>query len=393
MRVDDFAASQRQYVVRAERGYAAFAPPPLPPDVPLGGDLQRRLSSADRAVGELAGVARSLPNPLLLSQTLVRREAVLSSRIEGTRATLSDLVLFEVEHPSGAGGEDVREVLNYVRATDHVLAPDRRLPVSLPLLCEAHAILLTDVRGGYATPGQFRRTQNWVGAPGAVVDTATYVPPPPERLWECLDPFEKYLHSQRGLPPLLDIAAIHYQFEAIHPFLDGNGRVGRLLMVLLLVEWDLLPGPVLDLSAYIEPRRDRYYDALLHVSTQGDWPGWYAFMLEVFEQQARDAVHRARRLHDLRDEFRRRIATSRSSGLLPMLVDELFRVPALTIPRAREVLGVTHRAATLNVDKLVAVGILRELSNAGRRRLFVADEVLAAVEGRDPGSSLPGHTS
>ena len=384
MRSDDFSPAQQPFVVTAERGYRAFLPPPLPPAVVIGPEQWRSLSNADRAIGELAGVARSLPNPLLLAQTLARREAVLSSRIEGTLSSLSELVLFEVEGPAGGGHDDVREVLNYVRAVEHVLAPNRRLPVSLPLLLEAHAILMDGVRGGHATPGEFRRSQNWIGSPGAVIVTASYVPPPPERLWECLGPLEMYLHADRALPPLIDIALIHYQFEAIHPFLDRNGRVGRLLIVLLLVEWGLLPGAVLDLSAYIEPRRDRYYGALMAVSTDGDWTGWIDFMLEVFEQQARDAAARARALQELRDDFRRRVATTRASGLLPVLVDELFRVPALTITRARDLLGVTHRAATQNVEKLVAAGLLSEVPNSGRRRLFLATEVITAVEGHSP---------
>ena len=382
MRSDDFRPAQRPFVLRAERGYRAFLPPPLPPPVVIGPEQWRRLSDADRAIGELSGVARTMPNPLLLAQTLARREAVLSSRIEGTQSSLSELVLFEVERPVGSGHDDVREVLNYVRAVEHVLAPNRRLPLSLRLLLEAHAILMDGVRGGHATPGEFRRTQNWIGSPGAVIDTASYVPPPPERLWECLGPLEMYLHADRALPPLIDIALIHYQFEAIHPFLDGNGRLGRLLIVLLLVEWGVLPGAVLDLSAYIEPRRDRYYGALMAVSTHGDWLGWIDFMLEVFEHQARDAAARARALQELRDDFRRRVATTRASGLLPVLVDELFRVPALTITRARDLLGVTHRAATQNVEKLVAAGLLSEVPNSGRRRLFLAHEVITAVEGR-----------
>lgn len=382
MRPEDFAPTARANVVRSERGYHAFVPPPLPPVLDASPTLLRRLSAADRAVGELAGVTRSLPNLVLLSQAMVRREAVLSSRIEGTRASLSDLVAFELEHPTGAEQGDTREVLNYVAAMNHVLAPERRLPISLPLLREAHAILLDGTRGAHATPGEFRRSQNWIGGPGSVIDTAIYVPPPPQRLWECLDAFEKYLHADRTLPPLLDLAAIHYQFEAIHPFLDGNGRLGRLLVVLLLVEWGLLPGPVLDLSAYIEPRRDRYYAALLAVSTDGDWPTWWEFMLEVFDAQARDTISRARRLEDLRADYRRRVVTPRSSSLLPALVDELFRIPALTIPRAQELLAVTHRAATLTVERLVHAGILTEVPSSGRRRLFLAEGVLAAVEGR-----------
>lgn len=383
MRPDDIAPGQRMHVVRVPTGYHAFVPPPLPPELSLGPDLARRLSAADRAIGELAGVTRSLPNPFLLSQTLVRREAVLSSRIEGTRASLSDLVLFESElldAPMSAG--DVGEVLNYVHAVRHALEPNRRLPLSLALLKETHAILMEGVRGGYATPGEFRRSQNWIGPPGAVIETATFVPPPPEAMWTCLDAFEKYLHDKRTLPPLLDIAAIHYQFEAIHPFLDGNGRVGRLLVVLLLVEWGLLPAPVLDLSAHIEPRRDRYYAALLGVSTDGDWAAWWAFMLEVFEEQAHDAVERARSLEALRADYRGRVASSRASGLLPVLVDECFRIPAMTIGRAQGILGVTHRAAANNVEKLVAAGVLTEVPTPGRRRVFLAEEILATVEGR-----------
>lgn len=247
----------------------------------IDNDLAGRLSAADRALGELAGISRSLPNLHLLSSILARREAVLSSRIEGTQATLSQLALFEAERPTGPAHDDVWEVYNYVDALGHVLSPDRRYPLSLPLLLEAHRFLLTGVRGGYATPGEFRRTQNWVGRPGSVIDTATYVPPPPERLWECLDALEKYLHTPHSLPPLVEVAAIHYQFEAIHPFVDGNGRVGRLLVTLLLVEWDLLPGPLLDLSAYIEPHRDHYYEALLRVSTHGEWGSWLEYFLEA----------------------------------------------------------------------------------------------------------------
>ena len=261
MTPEDLHPSQRLHLVRAEGGYRAFLPPPLPPRLTLDAELVGQLSAADRAVGELAGLVSALPDPGLLSRPLIRREAVLSSRIEGTRATSSELSVFQAG--GGARDEaDVAEVANYVVALDHVLDPRRRLPLSLPLLLEAHALLMRDVRGGYATPGVFRRSQNWIGRPGSTLADAAYVPPPPERLWECLDALEKYLHAYRVLPPLLEIAAIHYQFEAVHPFVDGNGRVGRLLVSLLLVEWGVLPAPVLDLSAWLEPRRDRYYAGL-----------------------------------------------------------------------------------------------------------------------------------
>jgi Fic family protein len=378
MRLDAFTSDQRGHVVRADRGYLAFVPPPLPPQLPVTGDVMRRLSSADRAVGELAGLGRTMTNLDLLSRALVRREAVLSSRIEGTRASLSDLALFEVERHEPDGYDDVREVFNYIGALDHVLNPQRRLPLSLPLLREAHRILLTNVRGGYATPGDFRRTQNWIGAAGSVIDTAAYVPPPPEQMWACLDAFEKYLHAGGDLPPLLAIAAAHYQFEAIHPFIDGNGRVGRLLVIMLLVEWGLLPGPILDLSAYIEPRRDRYYAGLLAVSTDGDWLGWFLFFLEVIENQARDAMRRALVLHDLRSDMHARVAKARSSGLLPTLVDAIFGNPVISIGLATQALHVTRRAATANLEKLVDLGILEELPRR-RARLFVAPAIMSAM--------------
>lgn len=387
MRVDDFGAVMRPHVVPAERGYRAFVPPSLPPTFELTGRLMRQLSAADRALGELAGTGRGLPNPHLLSRALMRREAVLSSRIEGTQASLSELVLFEVDTPKSGGSQDVREVFNYLRAIDYVLDPGRRLPLSVRLLRDAHRLLLEGVRGGYATPGDVRTSQNWIGDPGADIETATYVPPPPERLWEVLDAFEKFLHADGELPPLLGIAAIHYQFEAIHPFIDGNGRLGRLLVVLLLIEWGLLPAPLLDLSAYIEPRRERYYNALLQVSTHGDWLKWFEFFLEAVERQARDSLARARRLHDLRTHMRDRLATAQSSALPARLVDALFDVPMLTVPGARKILDVTHRAAAMNVEKLVSQGFLREVTPRRRPRLFVADTILKVVEAAQPSDS------
>lgn len=379
--------------MRADGGYWAFMPPPLPPDIEMHVDLARRLSSADHALGLLAGAAQTLPNPHLLSRTLLRREAVLSSRIEGTQASLSDLVLFEAEADTTSDRSDVGEVYNYVQAVGHVLDPNRRLPLSVSLLREAHAILLTGVRGGYATPGEFRRSQNWIGPPGCTLGDATYVPPPPERLWDCLDPFEKHLHADQPLPPLLALAGLHYQFEAIHPFIDGNGRVGRLLVVLLLSDWGLLPDPLLDLSAYLEPRRDEYYARLLAVSTDGDWHGWLRFFLTAVERQATDAVARAQRLQTLRDAYRASFATARSSALLGVLTDTLFERPALTIPHAAKLLDVTHRTARLNIGKLVDAGILLEVGQRARNKLFLATGVLRAVEGQDEPSSRPPSTA
>lgn len=227
-----------------------------------------------------------------------------------------------------------------------------------------------------------RRSQNRIGPPGCTLDNATYVPPPPELLWDCLDAFEKYLHADHGLPPLVVIACLHYQFEAIHPYVDGNGRVGRLLIVLLLVEWGLLPAPLLDISAYFEPRRDEYYAGLLNVSANGDWAGWLRFFLHAVAEQAHDAMRRARSLEHLRKDYRARLAAARSSSLLLKLSDHLFDMPAITVRAARELLGLSHRAAVLNIEKLVAAGVLAEVDGRGRARIFVATEILDVIEGR-----------
>ena len=383
MRTNLFEQAQRPHIVRAEGGYAAFVPPPLPPTLDLNRGLGRLNSDADRAVGLLAGVCQTLPNPHLLSRSLMRRESVLSSRIEGTRASLSDLLIYEAKgEPAGAASDDVREVANYVAAMEAMLDRNRRLPLSVPLLREAHRILMTGVRGHHATPGEFRTSQNWIGSPGSTLNDATYVPPPPERLWDSLDAFEKYLHRDHEFPPLVEIACLHYQFEAIHPFVDGNGRVGRLLIGMLLIEWGLLPLPLLDLSAYIERRRPDYYEGLLGVSARGDWDGWVRFFLTAVADQSASVVERARRMQGLREDYRARLSTARSSGLPLVLVDALFEKPVMTISRARDLTQVTHRAATLNVEKLVAAGILRELERPARPRIFLADDVIAAIEGR-----------
>lgn len=291
-------------------------------------------------------------------------------------------MLFEAQPVRDDRTGDVQEVLNYVSAMNFAVNPERQLPLSVRLMREAHRILLTGVRGGYATPGEIRRSQNWIGPPGCTLHDAVYVPPPPDRLWDCLGVFEKYLHAEHDLPPLITIACAHYQFEAIHPFVDGNGRVGRLLVSLLLIEWGLLPAPLLDISARLEPLRDEYYARLLAVSTEGGWAGWVGFFLDAVRVQAADAVARALALQRLWDEYRRRLTKARSSSLLPRLADRLFETPAVTAGIAAANLGVSRRAAALNIDKLVSEGILVELDLPGRARWFIANEILDLLDGR-----------
>jgi Fic family protein len=367
-------------VGRGDHRYESFVPDPLPPAIEWTSGVVTLLSAADRALGQLSGLGRNLPNPHLLIGLFTRREAVLSSRIEGTQALLSDLVLFEAAPENEPRIPDVREVANYVRALEHGLAVQTTLPMSLRLIRQMHALLMEGVRGQERDPGQFRRTQNWIGPPGSTIATATFVPPPPDELPGTLGAFEQYLHARSDLPPIVRLALIHYQFEAIHPFLDGNGRIGRLLITLLLCMERVLPGPLLYLSAYFERHRQAYYDGLLGVSRAGMWTEWIEFFLRGVSEQAMDAVERAARLLAMQGDFRRLLSAPRASVLQLRLVDLLFTSPALTASRVAKTLGVTARSAQLNIDKLVAVGILREVTGRKRGRVYLAESILRAIE-------------
>jgi cell filamentation protein, protein adenylyltransferase len=383
MDTKSFAKGHPGRLIRTGTGqaaYWAFVPAALPPEIDWGQSRVALLSMADRALGRLSGVARNLPNPHLLLGPFMRREAVLSSRIEGTQASLSDLLLFEALPDAQPRVADVREVLNYIRAMEHGLARQATLPMSLRLIREMHAKLLEGARGQDRTPGEFRRSQNWIGPAECTLSDATFVPPPPHEMLEAMAAFENYLHAPSNLPPLVRLALIHYQFEAIHPFLDGNGRIGRLLVTLLLCMEDALPGPILYLSAYFERHREAYYAGLLNVSRQGNWGEWIDFFLRGVAEQSLDAVQRGTRLMDLREDFRARLAKRPASAQPLRLADALFAQPALTVSQAARLLDLTPRAAQLNVDKLVAAGILREVTGRKRDRVYVAEEIRNAVE-------------
>jgi Fic family protein len=271
----DFRNSNAGKVIRTRKDYWAFIPAPLPPALQWTDEMLSALSKAERELSKLTTLAGSFPFPRLLIQPFMRREAVLSSRIEGTRASLVDLYTYESAQLSFLeSGNDAHEVHNYVRALDYGLDRLANLPVSLRLIRELHARLLENVRGGKLTPGEFRKTQNWIGPAGSTIEIARYVPPPTDEMMASLDALEKFIHSDTKVPVLARAGLIHYQFEAIHPFLDGNGRVGRLLIMLLLCEWKVLPQPLLNLSAYFERYRQEYYDHLLSVSQHGSWGTW-----------------------------------------------------------------------------------------------------------------------
>ena len=389
MNIKSFINSSTRQLIQVGQGetaYWAFVPNPLPPALSFDANLVGPLSEADRALGELAGLGRTLPNPQLLIAPFIRREAVLSSRIEGTQTDLTDLYAYEAgQLPLFAGlktippESDVKEVTNYVRAMEYGLERLKTLPVSLRLIRELHGILMEGVRGDRATPGEFRRSQNWIGRPGCTLNKAEFVPPPVPEMHEALDAFEKYLHAANIYPPLVRLAFIHYQFETIHPFLDGNGRIGRLLVTLLLVTWDLLPLPLLYLSAFFEQHRQAYYDLLRAVSEKGDWQEWVLFFLQGVAEQARDAGTRAKRLQDLQGEWRERLFQTKASAILLRLAESLFVTPVVTIPQVQRLLDVAYNTASSYVEKLAKVDILQPRGESSYGKMYVAEEILKTV--------------
>ncbi len=380
MNLSDFTDKNHGEIIFTLQGYNAYVPANLPPDIIASWDLTHKISVADRALSELAGATRTLPNPHLFINSFLRREAVLSSKIEGTQASLSDLFFFE------AAGEqqkqsDVQEVINYVKALTYGIERLSDLPLSVRLLCEIHEKLMSGVRGNESrlTPGEIRRSQNWIGKSGSSLLDATYIPPPVEEMKTCLGELEKYFHAESHLPPLVRLALIHYQFEAIHPFLDGNGRVGRLLITLLLIKEELLPQPILYLSAFFERNRERYYELLLGVSQQGIWQEWIEYFLQGVAEESKDAVIRANSVINLWTNYRQKLQNERHSISTLTLLDEIIKTPVMTYTKAQNILGVTNRAARQNVDKLVEIGLLKEVTARERYKIFVATEIISIL--------------
>ena len=379
MNAENFKCQKAGKVIKTQTGYNAFIPAPLPPKLEYDGELVLLLSKADTALSELSGVGRLLPNPHLLISPLVRREAVLSSRIEGTRATLSDVLLDEAAAPGGESREvDLREVRNYVAAMEHGAERLGSLPLSLRLVCELHAKLMEGVRGNHATPGEFRRSQNWIGPAGSTPDSAPYVPPPPEELMACLGQWELFMHERERMPVLIQCALIHEQFEAIHPFLDGNGRIGRLLITLFLMERGRMQQPLLYLSDFIEAHRQDYYDLLQRVRTHGDWNAWLRFFLTGVAEIAGDASRRAARLLELREKYRIQFA---GKANVVALLDQLFVNPYITAAKATTMLNATAPTAGRVLSTLETVGVLREISGRKWGRTWLAEAILDSIQG------------
>jgi Fic family protein len=381
MNYEDFKGSPSGQMIQIPDGNFAFVPNKLPPTVEITWELAAAISQADRQLSELSGAASKLPNPHLLIIPFTRKEAVLSSRIEGTVASLSDLLSFEAVglFPEGKK-EDVREVANYVQAMEWGLQRLRELPISLRLIRELHERLLRGVRGENMMPGQFRNRQNWLGPPNTKIEDAIYVPPPLVEMGPLLDDLEKYIHSSSLVPPLVRLAIAHYQFEAIHPFLDGNGRIGRLLITLTMISQGLLTQPLLYLSAYFERSRAHYYDHLLAVSQRGAWAEWINYFLGAVAEQAKQAMYKSSQLMTLNESYRNRIQRKRTSAHSLTLLDDLFSRPVTTAKRVRERLGITAKSAQQHIDRLIQEKILIEATGKQRNRIYLAPEILGILE-------------
>lgn len=372
--------------VLTQAGFWVFIPNPLPPQLEWTLPLIATLSEAEQALSRLSTLIQVFPFAKLLWQPFTRYEAVISSQIEGTQASLSDVYAFETAQLSLFERlEDVREVHNYVRAMDLGMENLNTLPISLRLIRALHRSLMEGVRGGSLTPGEFRRSQNGIGPPWSTLLSAPFVPPPVEEMNQALDALEKFIHAEMDIPALIRIGLIHYQFEAIHPFLDGNGRVGRLLTSLLLFAWGLLAQPLLNLSVYFERHRQEYYDLLLGVSQQGVWEDWLRFFLRGIREQAQESLFKLEKLQGIRAKCQPIVEQERNSVRMAAIVDFVFTRPVFSARQLAEGLAIPFKTAQAYLEKLVSAGFLREITGFSRNRIYQADEILNAVQGLPQG--------
>lgn len=379
MNINDFATSKSGKIIESPLGFLAFSPDPLPPNIVWDMELALALSKADASLSELAGLGGQLPNPHLLISPYMKREAVLSSRIEGTKASLSDLLIDEIEDGTATRSvaDDIKEVRNYVRAMERGIRLLSELPISLRLVREIHGELMQGVRGEKATPGEFRQSQNWIGPAGCTPSTAAFVPPPVQEMTQALHDWELFLHVRDRIPDLIQCAMMHVQFETIHPFLDGNGRVGRLLITFFLMERKRIPQPLLYLSAYIDKHKSDYYDLLQRVRTHGDWNPWLRFFLQGVVEVSTAAGQQAKELHRLREEYR---ALLRDKPNSLIILDELFINPYMTISKAGKVLDKTPPTAKAAITVLEERKILKEVTGRQWGKFYVSQPILDALE-------------
>jgi Fic family protein len=370
------------WYVQQPTGYRAFMPRPLPPDPPIEFDesLSTLLSRADQAVGRLDGTAVTLPNPDLFVAMYVRQEAVLSSQIEGTQSSLDDVLAFELDPEGVEVPVDVTDVVNYVRAMNHGLQRLDTLPLSLRLIREIHRELLQGVRGADKMPGEFRTSQNWIGAGMAPLSRAIYVPPPPHAVMEALGNLERFLHEGKRHPLLVHAGLAHAQFETIHPFLDGNGRVGRLLITLLLCHYGVLQRPVLYLSAFLKRHRGEYYERLSAIRDQGDWEGWLRFFLRGVAETAEEATDTAQAIYRLRSEHIRLVEDAGLGARGRRLLDLLLQQPVVNVHLLDRELSLPFSTANRLLSRFEAIGIVQEATGGRRNRRFRYGQYLALFE-------------
>jgi len=374
----DIVQTPAGQIVKNVNGYKAFVPHPLPPIFKWNTQIVNALSRADFLLGKLAREGSKLPNPHLLIRPFITREAVLSSKIEGTQATIGEILAANAGIHVKRNPDDLQEVQNYIEALDYALKRLNDLPLSLRLIKEIHLHLMQGVRGAHATPGEFRRSQNWIGPPGCTLNTAKFVPPSTDYLMDCLGELEKFLHN-RQLPPLIHTALCHYQFEAIHPFLDGNGRIGRLLIILLLIEQKVLPTPILYLSAFFEATRDEYYRQLYDVSAKGTWNEWLIYFLNGVAIQTEDVLSRAERINELLNNWKIQVASSTTS--IPVLIVQHLAVnPFLTTKVMAEELKVAFSTAKRSIQKLEELKIIQQINDNKREKVYCATKILEILE-------------
>lgn len=361
-----------QYVKQAA-GYKAFIPAPLPPNPPIDMDAELicLLSNADRALGRLDGATSILPNPDLFVAMYVRQEAVLSAQIEGTQSTLEDVLQFEIDARGQERPKDIQEIFNYVDAMYYGLRQLEEMPLCLQLIKDIHGKLLEGVRGSDRTPGEFRKRQNWIGAPGCNIATASFVPPPITEMHQTLHDLEKFLHDTKSFPVLIQCGLAHAQFETIHPFLDGNGRVGRLLITFLLCQRGVLQRPLLYLSHYLKRHRTEYYDRLMNIRTNGDWEGWLKFFLQGIYDVSQAATGTARSILNLREEHRQAAGQKLAGSAYGLrLLDFLFERPIVNIRLVENHLQCAYITASKTVEHFVKLGFLKEITGWQRNRLY-----------------------
>ncbi|HMK92571.1 MAG TPA: Fic family protein, partial [Thermoleophilia bacterium] len=372
----EFHAPEAGKVVTTDGGYAAFVPAPLPPRLRYGRELVLALSRADAALGELSGVGSELPDPELLVAPNLRQEALCSSRIEGSRVTLPELLLDDVAAaPPGADRDHLREVRNCFATLQYGVERLAQVPLSLTLLRELHEQLLRGSLDATRTPGEFRTSQNWLGPPGSTLAHATYVPPPVPEMHQALAAWESFLQDRDTVPDLVQCAMVHERFEAIHPFVGGNGRIGRILVTLFLIERGRLAQPLLYLSAWFEGRREQYYHLLQRVRTHGEWEPWLRFFVTGVRETAELAVVQARVLMALRDDYRTRVTGQRLE-----LVDELFRYPCITVPEVQRALSVSASTARRTLHAVEEAGVIAELEVDHSPRVYAARALVDALQ-------------